>query len=133
MQRGPTTMMPTAIFLHRLLSDLERGAHIDGLEHRAKCVLWRIAEGDLANAPVSVGELARARDLGTAPTVYAALTVLEEKGWIERLQDHVDGRAKRVYLTLKARSAFRGMSIQGSRALRGVSWTRGKVLQQRME
>ena len=65
-----------------------------------------------------MGDLTRAGDMGTAPTVYRALNDLESEGWIERRQDKVDGRTRRLCLTDSARKTFGKMSSQAMRALR---------------
>lgn len=95
---------------------------MDGLDHRAKSLLLLIAEGDVSGAALSVGDVVSGSNLGTAPTVYTALSELEAAGWIERRRDDADGRSRRLCLTAQARKIFARMSrraIDGLRAVRG--------------
>lgn len=105
-------------YVYRILRMVEREAGLDGLDARAKAVLLLIADGDFEGTALSVGDLTRRGEMGTAPTVYSALNDLETEGWIERRQDEADGRTKRLRLTENGRKVFIRMSAQSSRALR---------------
>lgn len=109
----------TFIFLvYRILRMVEQEAGLDGLDARAKALLLLIADGDLEGSALTVGDLTRTGDMGTAPTVYHALNALESDGWIERRVDKDDARTKRLCLTDHSRKVFGKMSVQASRALR---------------
>lgn len=113
--------MKTSTFIfavYRILRAVEQEAGLDGLDARAKTLLLLIANGDLEGEALTVGDLTRSGDMGTAPTVYNALNALESDGWIERRQDKADARTKRLCLTDHARKVFGRMSSQVSRALR---------------
>lgn len=112
---------PTSSFIfavYRILRTVEQEAGLDGLDARAKALLLIIADGDHEGAALSVGDLTRTGEMGTAPTVYSALNSLELGGWIERRQDAQDARTRRLCLTERARKAFARMSLQAARALR---------------
>ena len=104
--------------VYRILRTVEQEAGLDGLDARAKTLLLIIADGDYEGAALSVGDLTRTGDMGTAPTVYSALNALESDGWIERRQDAKDARTRRLCLTDRARKVFARMSQQASRSLR---------------
>lgn len=106
------------IAIYRVLRTVEKEAGLDGLDARAKALLLIIADGDLEGSSLSVGDLTRTGDMGTAPTVYSALNELEQDGWIERRQDDRDARTRRLCLTDHARKVFGRMSSQAMRALR---------------
>lgn len=107
------------IFLvYRMLRAVEQEAGLDGLDARAKALLLLIADGDFEGSALTVGDLTRTGNMGTAPTVYSALNALESDGWIERRQDKDDARARRLCLTEDARKVFGRMSSQARRALR---------------
>lgn len=104
--------------VYRVVRAVEHEAGLDGLDARAKAVLLLIADGDMGGSALSVGDLTRNGEMGTAPTVYNALNELETEGWIERRQDAQDARTKRLCLTEHARRVLARMSAQASRALR---------------
>lgn len=113
--------MKTSAFIflvYRILRAVEQEAGLDGLDARAKALLLLIADGDFEGSALTVGDLTRTGNMGTAPTVYSALNALESDGWIERRQDKDDARARRLCLTENARKVFGRMSSQASRALR---------------
>jgi DNA-binding MarR family transcriptional regulator len=115
MKSSPSSFVFT---VYRILRTVEKEAGLEGLDARAKALLLIIADGDYEGAALSVGDLTRTGDMGTAPTVYSALNELESSGWIERRQDARDARTRRLCLTDRARKAFARMSLQASRALR---------------
>lgn len=53
---------------------------------------------ELSDGPIGQTELVRRLGL-TKSTVSRLVTVLEERGWMHRLADAVDGRATRIVLT----------------------------------
>lgn len=106
------------IVVYRILRAVEHEAGLDGLDARAKALLLLIADGDMEGSALSVGDLTRSGDMGTAPTVYSALNELESEGWIERRQDEHDARTKRLCLTDHAQKVFRRMSSQAARTLK---------------
>lgn len=113
--------MKTSAFIfavYRVLRAVEHEAGLDGLDARARTLLLLIADGDFEGSALSVGDLTRGGDMGTAPTVYSALNALESDGWIERRQDKDDARTKRLCLTDHSRKVFGRMSSQAARALR---------------
>ena len=105
-------------YLYRMLRMVEHEAGLDGLDARTKSLLLLIAEGDFEGSALSVGDLTRGGNMGTAPTVYSALNELESEGWIERRPDAIDGRTRRLCLTESAKKVFARMSSQAARALR---------------
>jgi DNA-binding MarR family transcriptional regulator len=114
--------MKTSSFIfavYRILRAVEQEAGMDGLDARTKALLLLIADGDMEGTALSVGDLTRTGDMGTAPTVYNALNALESEGWIERRPDEHDARTRRLRLTDRARKVFGRMSAQAARALRG--------------
>lgn len=114
--------MRTSSFIfavYRILRIVEKEAGLDGLDARAKALLLLIADGDFEGSALSVGDLTRNGEMGTAPTVYSALNALESEGWIERRQDVRDARTRRLCLTDRARKVFGRMSSQAARTLRG--------------
>lgn len=114
--------MRTSSFIfavYRILRIVEKEAGLDGLDTRAKALLLLIADGDFEGSALSVGDLTRNGEMGTAPTVYNALNALESEGWIERRQDAKDARTRRLCLTDHARKVFGRMSSQAARTLRG--------------
>lgn len=112
--------IPFIFAVHRLLRALEQEAGIAGLDHRAKALLLLIAEGDASGSALSVGDVVAGSNLGTAPTVYTALSELEAAGWIERRRDDADGRARRLCLTSRARKVFARMSRRANDGLRAA-------------
>lgn len=113
--------MKTSSFIfavYRILRAVEHEAGLDGLDARTKALLLLIADGDMEGSALSVGDLTRSGDMGTAPTVYNALNELESEGWIERRPDTHDARTRRLCLTDSARKSFGRMSSQAARALR---------------
>lgn len=104
--------------VYRILRAVEEEAGLNGLDARTKALLLLIADGDIEGSALSVGDLTRTGDLGTAPTVYTALNALESEGWIIRRQDKHDARTRRLCLTDRARKVFGRMSSQAARALR---------------
>ena len=104
--------------IYRILRAVEHEAGLDGLDARTRALLLLIADGDMEGSALSVGDLTRNGDMGTAPTVYNALNELESEGWIERRQDENDARTRRLCLTERARKVFRRMSMQAARALK---------------
>lgn len=109
---------PFIFAVYRILRAVEKEAEIDGLDARTRAVLLLIADGDMDGNALSVGDLTRNGDMGTAPTVYNALNELESEGWIERRRDEHDARTRRLCLTERAQKVFRRMSAQAARALR---------------
>jgi DNA-binding MarR family transcriptional regulator len=110
---------PFIFAVYRMLRAVELEAGMDGLDARTKALLLLIADGDLEGTALSVGDLTRTGDMGTAPTVYNALNALESEGWIERRPDENDARTRRLRLTDRAKKIFGRMSAKATRALRG--------------
>lgn len=113
--------MKTSMFIiavYRVLRAVEKEAGLDGMDARTRTLLLLIADGDIGGEALSVGDLTRNGNMGTAPTVYNALNALESEGWIERRQDAQDARTKRLCLTEHSRKVFGRMSTQAARALR---------------
>lgn len=96
--------------IYGLLRALEHEAGFDELDLRARALLRLIGEESAAGRTLHVGEIVRTSGLGTAPTIYASLAELQAAGWIERLQDASDGRARLLQLAPRARKAFARMS-----------------------
>lgn len=92
--------------LLRALRMAEREVGAGELDLRARELLRIIGEEDARGAVLSVGELVRFANIGTAPTVYSALNQLESQGWIERSGDKHDGRTRRLTLSPRARKMF---------------------------
>jgi DNA-binding MarR family transcriptional regulator len=90
----------------RALRSAEREAGAGELDLRARELLRIIGEEDARGACLSVGQLVKCANVGTAPTVYSALNQLESQGWIERSSDQPDGRTKRLTLSPRARKMF---------------------------
>ena len=100
--------MKSRLIFHvlRALGSAEREAGAGELDLRARELLRIIGEEDEHGAALSVGQLVKCANVGTAPTVYSALNQLESQGWIERSSDQPDGRTKRLTLSPRARKMF---------------------------
>lgn len=85
---------------------------------RARLLLRLIAEREAEGAPIQVKELLKLDRIGTAPTIFDRIDGLERSGWIRRVPDSRDGRAKRLHLTPHARNMFRTLSRQVEDLLR---------------
>ena len=90
----------------RALRSAERELGAGELDLLARELLRIIGEEDARGAALSVGQLVKCANLGTAPTVYSALNQLESQGWIERSSDQPDGRTRRLILSPRARKMF---------------------------
>lgn len=104
--------------LYRMLRELEHEAGLDELDLRARALLRLICEGDASGTPPIVGDFVKENPLGTPPTIFSSLAELQSAGWIERLPDKQDGRARRLTLTPQARRVFARMSKRLSLALK---------------
>lgn len=88
---------------------------------RARTVLRLIGELEEEGVAPTVGDVVIGGTGGSAPTAYATLDELQKAGWIERVTDKEDSRARRVQLTPKARKTFDRMSRRFLSAFSGSS------------
>lgn len=98
--------MSKIFHLLRALRLAEKEAGIGELDLRGRELLRLIGEEEAQGTAPMVTGLVSLSGLGTAPTVFSALKDLESKGWIERVVDEQDGRARRIMLSQRARTAF---------------------------
>lgn len=94
----------------RIVRATEADVGLDAVGPRSRALLRLIGEENALGAVPKVADIVARSGLGTPPTIYASLEELEKGGWIERRTDEGDGRARRLYLTAKAKRAFARMS-----------------------
>lgn len=104
--KGITMKSRLVFHVLRALRSAERESGAGELDLRARELLRIIGEEDERGESLSVGQLVKSANLGTAPTVYSALNQLESQGWIERSSDQPDGRTRRLILSPRARKMF---------------------------
>lgn len=110
--------MRKADFIFRigqLVRAIEARSGLDTLDPVARQLLLLIAETQAQGQAPTVTRVVAKANLGTAPTIYARLAVLERDGWIIPTPDPSDGRAKRLRLAPRAEKAFTQMSRELSR------------------
>lgn len=96
----------------RIVRAVEARTGLDQIDRSSRAILHFIGEAETVGKAPSSTMIVNGAGVGTAPTIYARLTELEELGWIQALDDREDGRVKRMCLTTKARRAFAQMSAE---------------------
>lgn len=101
---------PSIHEVDRILRAVEDAAGLKDHDMRTRAVLRLIGERESEGRPFFVKELINLRRLGTAPTIFNRIAVLERSGWIRRVPDEADRRAKRLHLTPGSSEMYRLVS-----------------------
>lgn len=97
--------------LTRVLRSLEQESGFAELDMVCKSILTFIGEREEEGRRVRPTCVVNAGQFGTAPTVYSRLTALIQGGWLESTVDPLDGRARLLSSSQKARTMFKRMSV----------------------
>lgn len=98
--------------LRRLIKAFEGSQGLEDLSRPAREVLLTIIEETHNSGPPLVGDITRNADLGSTVTVFAKIKELETQGWISRLPDQEDSRARRIIISAKSQRATRRLTEQ---------------------
>lgn len=101
--------------LTRITRVLRAKASRVGLTASAAASLWTIINND----PIRVTALAEAESV-SAPTMSKIVASLVERGYVARVEDPEDARAKLVQPTSEGRAVIADMRLARSRALAGA-------------
>lgn len=101
--------------LNRVLRTLEHEAGLSDTDPLSKSILLFLGELEEQGRRITVTDVVRSGQFGTAPTVFSRLDELHVGQWIERKTDSNDKRVRLLGLTSKTRRLFKRMSDHAQR------------------
>lgn len=96
----------------RVVRALSEMLGMNDLSRSRRAILEFIGELESQGEDTVVSDIVNETRFGSAPTIYAHLSGLEQDGWIESRPDPKDGRVKQVFLSDRSRKAFKRISSE---------------------